>query len=78
MSQSKDEIKQLMESYFAEQAGFNGEGMLKYWHPEGVMYLVGNQGEFRVVTIEEQVSHMAKAKEHMPDLSGRLNHLGVG
>ena len=69
MSQSEGEIKQLLEAYFAVQSEFDGKGMLKYWHAEGVMYLVGNQGEFRVVTIEEQVSHMAKAKEHIPDLA---------
>jgi hypothetical protein len=69
MSDTKEEITQLIQTYFARQSDFDGEGMLAFWHPEGKMYLVGNQGEFRVVTIEDQASHIKEAKTHRPDLS---------
>ena len=65
---AKDEIIQLIEAYFNKQSDFDGEGMLNYWHLDGKMYLVGNLGEFRAVTIEEQVNHMKDAKESVPDL----------
>jgi len=62
------EIIQLLEAYFERQSLFDGGGMLEFWHPGGRMYLVGNQNEFRVVTIEEQVDHIKGAKERLPDL----------
>jgi hypothetical protein len=68
MTSANDELIQLIEAYFAKQSAFDGDGMLAYWHPGGTMYLVGNQNEFRVVTIEEQVGHMKEAKERVPDL----------
>ena len=42
---------------------------MEFWHPAGQMYLVGNQGEFRVVTIEEQAAHIKDTKASQPDLS---------
>ena len=68
MTDARSEITQLLETYFARQSLFDGDGMLEFWHPEGRMYLVGNQNDFRVVTIEEQVSHIKDAKESGPDL----------
>ena len=68
MTSVKREISQLLEAYFARQSMFDGDGMLEFWHPGGRMYLVGNQNEFRVVTIEEQVSHIKDANERVPDL----------
>ena len=68
MSTAKEEITQLIQAYFTRQSDFDGEGMLAFWHPAGQMYLVGNQGEFRVVTIEEQVGHIKDAKARVPDL----------
>ena len=32
------------------------------------MHLVGNNGEFRVVAIEEQVAHIKEVKDRVPDL----------
>jgi hypothetical protein len=68
MTDTNREIIQLLENYFARQSMFDGDGMLEFWHPGGRMYLVGNQNEFRVVTIEEQASHIKDAKERVPDL----------
>ena len=69
VSNTKDEFVQLIEAYFTAQSGFDGDRILKFWHPEGKMYLVGNQDEFRVVTIEDQISHMEDAKERVSDLT---------
>ena len=69
MSDSQNEITQFIEAYFKRQSDFDGEGMLEFWHPAGKMHLVGNQGEFRVVTVEEQANHVKEARERMPDLS---------
>jgi len=68
MSTTKEEITQLIQAYFTRQSDVDGEGLLAFWHPAGQMYLVGNQGEFRVVTIEEQVGHIKDSKTHRPDL----------
>ena len=68
MSNPQIEITQLLETYFAKQEDFDGEGMLAAWHPEGKMYLVGNNNEFRIVTVEEQAGHIKTAKERMPDI----------
>ena len=68
MPDTKAEIKQLIETYFTRQSDFDGDGMLDFWHPAGRMYLVGNQGDFRVVTIEEQAGHIKQAKAHRADL----------
>ena len=65
---TKEEIIQLLEAYFANQEAFDGENMLNFWHPGGQMYLVGNNNEFRIVTIEEQASHIKEAKERVPDI----------
>lgn len=62
------EIIQFIEAYFARQSEFDGDGMLEFWHPGGRLYLVGNQNEFRVVSIEEQVKQIKVAKERVPDL----------
>jgi hypothetical protein len=62
------EIIQHIEAYFARQSDFDGDAMLEAWHSGGVMYLVGNQNEFRVVTVEEQASHVKETKERVPDL----------
>ena len=69
MSQQNEEITQLVEAYFAQQSEFDGDGMLGFWHPDGMMFLVGNQNEFRVVSIQEQASHIKEAKKHRPDLT---------
>ena len=68
MSDSQAAIIQRIEDYFARQADFDGDGMLEFWHPMGKMYLVGNQGEFRVVTVEEQAEHIKEAKARLPYL----------
>ena len=65
---TKEEILHLLETYFSQQEAFDGESMLKSWHPEGKMYLVGNNNEFRIVTIEEQAGHIKEAKEQVPDI----------
>lgn len=69
MRDANREIIQLLEAYFERQSLFDGEGMLEFWHPGGRMYLVGNNNEFRVVTIEEQAGHIKVAKERVPDLT---------
>lgn len=69
MSDADREIMQLLAAYFQQQSRFDGDGMLDFWHPGGRMYLVGNNNEFRVVTIEEQAGHIKAAKERVPDLS---------
>ena len=68
MSRTKDEILILLETYFSYQEAFNGDGMLASWYPGGKMYLVGNNNEFRIVTIEEQVGHIKEVKERVPDI----------
>ena len=67
-----EEVKQLIEAYFARQSDFDGDGMLAYWHSGGMMYLVGNQNEFRVISVEEQVAHIREAKARLPDLKVRF------
>ncbi len=59
---------EFFETYFAQQAGFNGDHLLDYWHPNGIMHIVGNAGEFRTTTIEDQIKGMQAARERMPDL----------
>lgn len=68
MTQTNQEIIHFIEAYFARQSEFDGDGMLEFWHPEGRLYLVGNQNVFRIVSIEEQVRHIKEAKESVPDL----------
>ena len=62
------EITKLLENYFTAQSDFGADTVLDFWHPGGDLYLVGNQGEFRVVTIEEQIAHTKEAKTMVPDL----------
>lgn len=68
MSAQNEEIIQLIETYFSQQEAFDGDGMLKSWHPEGMMYLVGNDNEFRVVSVVEQSNHIKEVKERIPDI----------
>ena len=67
MSDSKYAISDLIQAYFKERSKFNGDGLLKYWQPQGKLFLVGNQGNFRIVTIEEQTDHMKEVRTAMPD-----------
>ena len=69
MPNAKGEIVQLIEAYFSRQSEFDGDGMPNYWNTEEKMHLVGDQGEFRVVIIEEQVEYMKEAKERVPELT---------
>ena len=68
MSVTDDEITKMIEVYFAKQSEFDGDSMLDFWHPGGMMYLVGNNNEFRIVTAEDQAAHVKEAKERVPDL----------
>ena len=68
MTVANNEITELIEAYFAKQSEFDGNNMFDFWQPEGMMYLVGNNNEFRIVTIEDQAAHIREAKERMPDL----------
>lgn len=68
MTDTNKEIVELLESYFAKQSLFDGDSMLEFWHPGGIMHLVGNRNVFRQVTIEDQANHIKKAREKMPDL----------
>ena len=69
MATHREKIVQLLETYFRQQEAFDGNEMQKSWHPKGMMYLVGNSGQFRIVSIEEQVAHLKEAKERMPDIN---------
>jgi hypothetical protein len=68
MTTAKEEILKLLKNYFTNQEAFDGEKMLKFWHPGSKMYLVGNNNEFRIVTIEEQAGHINEVKERVPDI----------
>jgi hypothetical protein len=68
VSKTCEEIVQFIEAYFARQSAFDGDGMLDSWHAGGRMYLVGNENTFRVVTIEEQASHIKEVRARVPDL----------
>ena len=63
------EIREFITAYFIAQSAFDGVKMLDFWHSDGMMYLVGNQSEFRVVAAKEQAEHIKAAKEHNPDLA---------
>jgi len=73
MSIGEDEVIKFIEAYFSKQSGFDGESMLDFWHPGGRLFLVGNSNEFRVVSIEEQASHLKEARERLPDLMVDFN-----
>ena len=68
MTIANNEITELIEAYFAKQSEFDGNNMFDFWQPGGMLYLVGNNNEFRIVTIEDQAAHIREAKERMPDL----------
>jgi hypothetical protein len=68
MNVTGDKITKMIEAYFARQSEFDGDGMLEFWHPGGMMYLVGNNNEFRIVTVEEQAAHIKETRERVPDL----------
>lgn len=65
----KEEIVEFIEAYFAARSKFDGIAVRDFWYPEGKMFLVGNQGEFRVVTNEEQADHVKQTKQAVPDLT---------
>ncbi len=65
---SKEEIIHFIKSYFAARAKFNGIDVRRFWYPEGKMFLVGNQGTFRIVTNEKQAEHIQKTNEKRPEL----------
>jgi hypothetical protein len=82
MSNAKDEVIQHIETYFARQSEFVGKYILEAWHPDGMMYLVGNANEFRIVSAEEQAGHIDDAKERMPDIQVKfeideIEHIAV-
>ena len=64
-----EELTQFFDKYFARQSDFDGDGMLEFWHSDGMMYLVGNENQFRVVCILDQIGHIKEAKKHRPDMS---------
>jgi hypothetical protein len=68
MTVTNDEITKLIEDYFVKQSEFDGDSMLDFWQPGGMMYLVGNNNEFRIVAVEDQSAHIREAKERAPDL----------
>ena len=68
MSITDDEITKMIEAYFAKQSEFDGDSILGFWHPGGMMYLVGNNNEFRIVAAENQAAHIKEVKERVPDL----------
>jgi hypothetical protein len=68
MTNSRDDVVQIIESFFRYQEAFDGNGMLNVWHSGGRMYLVGNNNEFRVVSIEEQSEHINQVKNKVPDI----------
>lgn len=68
MSVTDSEITKMIEAYFSIQSEFDGDGMLGFWHSGGMMYLVGNNNEFRIVSVEDQASHIKEAKDRVPDL----------
>jgi len=68
MTNSRDDVLQIIESFFRHQEAFDGKGILSVWHSGGRMYLVGNNNEFRVVSIEEQSEHINQVKDKVPDI----------
>jgi len=82
MTNPKDEVLQLIRTYFAEQSKFDGDKLLAAWHPDGMMYLVGNNNEFRIVSIEEQAAHINEVQDRVPDLQVKfeideIEHIAV-
>lgn len=73
MSAAENDVIQFIEAYFSKQSEFDGQAMLEFWQPGGRLFLVGNNNEFRVVSIEDQVSHLKEAKERLPDLTVDFN-----
>lgn len=68
MCESKNEISQFLVDYFEKQSLFDGESLMAFWHPGGMLHLVGNRNVFRVLSIEDHVGHIKKVNEKMPDL----------
>ncbi len=68
MSTTEETVIELLKTYFSQQEAFDADAMLQAWHPNGMMYLVGNANEFRVVSIEEQAAQIRAVRQQMPDM----------
>ena len=72
MPNSEEQITRVLDDFFQAQEAFDGAAVLAAWHPGGMLYLVGNDGRFRVVTIEEQAAHLDEVRVRVPGLRVRF------
>ena len=68
MSTNQEKVTQLVKDYVTRQSEFCGDVIRNAWHPDGMMYLVGNDGKFRVVSAETQAGHLDDVRRKAPDL----------
>ena len=72
MADSEEQIRRVLEEFFRAQETFDGAAVLAAWHPGGRLYPVGNTGQFRVVSIEEQAAHLDEVRVRVPGLRVRF------
>ena len=68
MTELNQAVINVIEEFFRLQGEFDGDGILNLWHTEGMVYMVGNNNQFRINSIKEQCAHINEVKKKVPDI----------